>query len=226
MKKIDGARYKMGSGYRPDEKPIHEVEVKTFCLDRTEVTTSAYEACVQTGACKPPRGKHASYCNAGKADRADHPINCVDWHQATAYCDQAKKRLPTEEEWELAARGPQGRIFPWGDRLTGTELCWNGGPTGGHGAKRGSHTCPVAGFPDGDMTPTGIADMAGNVSEWTSSWACPYDPAQRCDRTSRELRGGSWFFNTEAYVRVTSRGSYRPTDESYFVGFRCASDAP
>lgn len=217
-----GGKFDMGSTYHPDSQPVHAVEVKAFCLDRTEVTTQMYEACVAQGACTKPKGKHA-YCNAGKADRADHPINCVDWNQANAYCEAQKRRLPTEEEWEYAARGPEGKIFPWGNQLDGTALCWNGGPTGGHGTKKGDHTCPVGTFPR-DVTGAGVMDMAGNVQEWTSSWNCPYEPGKPCAKQYKILRGGSWFYNTEAFIRLPTRSSYAPKEESYFVGFRCAAD--
>jgi formylglycine-generating enzyme required for sulfatase activity len=222
MKEIGGGTMTMGSGYRPDERPLHAIQVAAFCMDRTEVTTQAYEACLTAGACTRPKGTHPR-CNAGKADRGEHPINCVDWKQATTYCDVAGKRLPTEEEWEFAARGPAGRAFPWGDQLTGSEICWNGfrNTRKEHGWEG---TCPVGSYPAGDTPGTGIADLSGGVTEWLSTFDCPYDPKERCGKTRRGLRGGSWFDNTEAYVRAASRGGYAPTEQSYFVGFRCARD--
>ncbi len=121
------------------------------------------------------------------ATRSNHPINCVDWNQANAYCTSVGKRLPTEEDWEYAARGTAGNEYPWGNTpAPSNQLCWNGtGNDLGQGNRRS--TCPVGSYPAGN-TPLGLA---GNVWEWTSSgYSADYSAAR--DTASRVFRGGGW----------------------------------
>lgn len=134
------------------------IELPTFLIDRTEVTVGQYSACVEAGACSAPNTRND--CNFGASGRRDHPVNCVDWEQARAYCAWAGKRLPTEAEWEKAARGVDGRRYPWGDE----------GPTPTRANLSGAHdgfsaTSPVGRFLAG-ASPFGALDMLGNVSEW------------------------------------------------------------
>src|SRR5262249_27110512 len=111
-----------------DAKPPHEVTVRGYCLDKTEVTTAAYTACVEKGECEralevvswpgiseTAKKKYSAFCNAGKPERKDHPINCVAWPMADNFCKKHNVRLPTEAEWEFAARGSSQRKYPWGD---------------------------------------------------------------------------------------------------------------
>jgi formylglycine-generating enzyme required for sulfatase activity len=186
MVRVTGATYQMGSNEGdPDEKPITEVTVQTFEIDATEVTVGAYAKCVAAGKCGEP--DTGMYCNWKKPDRDRHPVNCVDFKGATDYCAFAGKRLPTEEEWELAARGTDGRVYPWKDGAPAAQLCWNGeGNDQGKGQRQG--TCPVASYPAG-RSPAGAFDMAGNVWEWTASAYCPYD-RRGCADERRVIRGG------------------------------------
>jgi formylglycine-generating enzyme required for sulfatase activity len=229
-----------------DEKPVHPVDVPAFCLDRTEVTVAAYTACVRRGACTPAastvdwpkigdaeRKLWSAFCNAG-TDRDTHPINCVDWTQADAFCRANGKRLPTEEEWEYAARGAEARLYPWGDappdakhlNACGSE-CVSAGKTRGEtwAAMYEGHdgffgTAPVGSFPLG-ATPLGLVDMAGNVWEWTASVHCDYTDPKKCT-TDRVNRGGGWFNDFPPDVQGANRNeavaSYRNRD----LGFRCA----
>jgi formylglycine-generating enzyme required for sulfatase activity len=174
MVRLEGGTFRMGSEEGDwYEKPVHWVTLKPFWLDVTEVTVAAYKACVDAGACSKP--DEGNWCNWGKSDRGNHPINCVDWEQATQFCRWANKRLPTEEEWEYGTRqgGVRGdRKYPWGNAEPSNQLCWDGkGKDAGENRRRG--TCPVGSYPLGD-TPTGLKDMAGNVWEWTASASCPY----------------------------------------------------
>ena len=136
MVRIPAGTFRMGSeDGEPDEKPLHDVRVAAFEMDATEVTSGAYGACVVAGACLPAPKQIAwagvtaadhqvydEFCNDERADRRSHPVNCVDWAMADAYCRWAHKRLPTEEEWEYAARGPEGRSFPWGNAPPSPEV--------------------------------------------------------------------------------------------------------
>jgi formylglycine-generating enzyme required for sulfatase activity len=184
------------------DNPARLVELKAFELDETEVTVDAYRTCVTAGTCRQPAT--GSECNWDKPDRGDHPVNCVDWAQATTYCGWVGKRLPTEEEWEAAARGATGRDYPWGNAPPRDQLCWS--------ATSGGHTCPVGKYAAGN-TPEGLKDMAGNVWEWTSS---------NYESEGRVVRGGSWYDSYFTNVHAAYRGKSAPGDRYSALGFRCA----
>jgi len=188
-----------------------QVTVDAFCMNRTEVTTAAYAACVKAGKCTPADTGRS--CNAGVAGRERHPINCVDWNQADAYCKAQGLRLPTEEEWEYAARGTDGRLFPWGNAAPSDQLCWDGkGNDQGEGNRRS--TCPVGAYPKG-RSPFGLDDMSGNVWEWTST----------PDGGARVHRGGCWGDVGPSYVRSAYRSRFAPSFRDDYLGFRCAGSA-
>ena len=159
------------------------------------------------------------YCNWQKPDRDRHPVNCVDWKHAGEYCAFAGKRLPTEEEWEFAARGADGRKYPWGPAAPAAQLCWNGeGSDVGKGNRQG--TCPVASYPSG-ASPFGAYDMAGNVWEWTADAYCPYG-RKGCGDERRVIRGGAWNNLVPQYVRAQDRATEAAESRPENVGFRCA----
>jgi serine/threonine protein kinase/formylglycine-generating enzyme required for sulfatase activity len=248
---IEGATFQMGSdadGETPsDETPRHAVTVRGFCLDATEVTARAYAACE---ACERPRMTVESegltpngrtfwsqFCNGDGA--GDHPINCVDWTQAKAYCEASGKRLPTEAEWELAARGKDALTYPWGHAPPGGErLNACGAECGrmlterlekvGKGAwprmygddDAAPATAAVGRYPAG-ISPAGALDLAGNVWEWTDSHYCPYDK-EDCGDSRRVLRGGGWDTVESQYVRSAHRRPSAPTARGWSIGFRCA----
>jgi formylglycine-generating enzyme required for sulfatase activity/tRNA A-37 threonylcarbamoyl transferase component Bud32 len=220
MVRIAGGTFQMGSpageGY-DDERPRHPETVASFCLDRTEVTVAAYRACVESGACT--EADREARCNWGVAGRDDHPINCIDWAQARAYCASAGKRLPSEKEWELAARGAEGRTYPWGDAPPADRACWNGeGSDVGKGLRES--TCAVGSHPAGS-TPEGVQDMAGNVWEWVEDVYCPY-LAPGCAETARVNRGGAFSYGYATDLRAANRHRYAATRRSPGVGMRCA----
>ena len=206
---IEGGTFQMGSDDgESDEKPVHAVAVRGFCMDETEVTVEAYARCVSAGSCtKPNTGWN---CNWDRSAKGKHPINCVNWHQAEAYCKWAGKRLPTEEEWEYAARGTDGRKYPWGNEEPRSQLCW----------RRFVGTCAVGSYASGD-SPFGLHDMAGNVWEWTSSGYSEDHSKSRAD-TYRVHRGGSWIIFGASAVRAANRGRSGPTHRDSDFGFRCA----
>jgi formylglycine-generating enzyme len=245
MVALPGGSFAMGSDAtdaNENEKPVHQVGVAGFQLDRTEVTVEAYRACVQAGGCTvpdafaPEKGNYHIFCNWNHPEgRADHPINCVDHAQAAAFCAWAGKRLPTEEEWEYAARGAaDSRKYPWGNQPP-TERHLNG-----CGAECPSHltasrfpggrplypasdgwpeTAPVGSFPAG-ASKQGVLDMAGNVWEWTASRYSTYDRM----RTEAKwvLRGGSWGGGDAWTERTTNRFRLDESSRAQFLGFRCA----
>ncbi len=220
-KPIPAGTFTMGSNDgAADEKPAHQVSVAAFCMDTTEVTTAAYTACVQSGKCTA--ADTGASCNAGVAERGNHPINCVDWTQATAYCEAQGQRLPTEEEWEYAARGTDSRTYPWGNAEPSNQLCWNG-ESNNLGKGNRQSTCTVGWFSQGN-SPFGLADMAGNVWEWTSSGYSVNYTAERVTAL-RVYRGGGWFNDDLSSVRSAFRLGLEPAlpDDNFgVIGFRCA----
>ena len=216
---VPGGSFMMGSTRSADTQPIHAVTLLRFEIDATEVTTAAYTKCVDAGGCTPPpAGTEGGICNFTVCSRQSHPINCVSWDQADAYCAWVGKRLPTEEEWEYAARSSDNRTYPWGEQYPSASL-YNGSGTGDGWV----FSAPVASFPAG-RSPFGAYDMAGNVDEWTSSLYCPYD-GTACTSADGVLRGGDFTsgngFGVSAEVR-----SPAPAQGSGFwasgFGFRCA----
>lgn len=198
----------------PNEASGKMTHLDTFLIDWTEVTVDAYGECVRAGRCSPPDDKSvSSYCNWGHRDRGHHPVNCVDWRQARTYCKFRGKRLPTEAEWEKAARGIEGGKYPWRffRQVTCEDAIWADGRKA-DGCGRGS-TWPVGSKPSG-RSPYGAVDMAGNVWEWTGS---KYE-----DTDQRVFRGGGWLDSNPAFLRTSTRFRGPPSTRRYSLGFRCA----
>jgi formylglycine-generating enzyme required for sulfatase activity len=208
------------------------LSVAGFCLDVTEVTVSAYSECVRRGRCGAPfstvyvpgapegwEQKWSQYCNTDLPGRSNHPVNCVDWDQAHAYCSAVGKRLPLREEFEWAARGTvRGSPYPWGADEPSRKACWNGdGNDLGTGKRLG--TCDVGSYPKGDSR-EGVKDLAGNVWEWTSATVqCP------SDRQSREcvlILGGSWREEDPKYLMAAGGQAVPHAQRGSSMGFRCA----
>lgn len=218
---VPGGSFQMGSNDGDgDEKPVHTVQLSPYYLDKTEVTVAAYKKCVEAGRCGAANTDGA--CNWGQSGKDNHPINCVDWNQANTYCKWTEKRLPTEAEWEYAARGSDGRKYPWGDEAPGSQLCWN--------RRKSEGTCEVGSYPN-DASPFGVLDMAGNVYEWTSDWYHGYfygssqnssNPTGPTDGIAHVNRGGSWLIDTPSRFRATYRFSGGSSIWYDYLGFRCA----
>ena len=195
------------------EVPGRTVSLRAFQIDRTEVRVSEYRKCVDAGVCTSPGTSEG--CNWTKPERGDHPVNCVAWQQARDYCTWVGKRLPSEIEWEKAARGIDGRVYPWGNEAPTCDQAVISTPdAAGCGA---DSTWPVASRSMG-RSPFGLFDMAGNVLEWTSDTAGSHDD-------ERVARGGS-FRSAPRPVRTSSRDWLPAGMQDASVGFRCAQDAP
>ena len=205
-----------------DEKPYHKVYLDAYYVNKYEVTVAEYEKCVNSGKCEAP--STGGSCNWGNSDRGNHPVNCGDWSQASAYCGWAGKRLPTEAEWEKAARGTDGRVYPYGNQFDCGKSCNSVSPC--------SHnsTCPVGSYAQ-DKSPYGVMDMAGNVWEWVQDWyegtyyknsATQNPQGPSSGSAHRALRCGSWqSLGTPGDWRASGRNWDNPTGRDVNIGFRC-----
>jgi len=214
-----------------NEQPQHTVTLDAFWIDKTEVTNAQYRECVEAGACTA-----SAYADESDYNGDQQPVVGVDWSQAKAYCEWAGVRLPTEAEWEKAARGTDGRTYPWGNEwdVQTTRRCNfsdKNDPTGPSDTEADdgyARTAPVGSYLAG-ASPYGVLDMAGNVWEWVADWydADYYDnspgnnPKGPNSGGSRVLRGGSWS-DVWFYVRAASRSDYSPSGRGNYIGFRCA----
>jgi len=229
---IAGGTFAMGWNDGLHQAPVHDVSVPSFEIGRTEVTVDQYRACVDAGACSAPDTDQG--CNWGVSGRGDHPVNCVKWTQARSYAEWAGGRLPSEAEWEYAARsGGEARAWPWGDQEASCSYAVMYG--GGNGCGEES-TWAVCSKPAGN-TDQGLCDMAGNAGEWVedchqeSYTGAPADGSARtsCSGHIRQVvgRGGAWVSSSPSNVRATFRFGYNPSRRSYrFMGFRLARDVP
>ena len=254
--KIPGGSFYMGSDDGlPMEKPAHQVTLEPFCIDEFEVTVEKYKACSDTGRCKRAGTtndwatitdkEHKAFdplCNIrDPVAKATHPINCVDWEMAEKYCREQGERLPTESEWEFAARGPDGRKYPWGDEdPASAHLNACGKECVAWGAKNGveekgmydvddgfANTAPVGSFPKG-ASRYGVKDVVGNVWEWVADYYGEYPKEEQKNPKGPEtgdervIRGGAWNASFASWVRPTFRYKDAPGKRSYGIGFRCA----
>ncbi len=207
-----------------DEKPGRQVFVDAFLIDKTEVSVGEYRRCVQAGICVVP--KHSGpACNWLKTESENHPMNCLGWHHAAAFCRwDNNKRLPTEAEWEKAARGTDGRVYPWGNEWKATMANVDGMADGYR------QTATVGSFPVG-ASPYGTLDMAGNVWEWVQDWydetyyrsGAVKNPQGPMNGTHKVLRGGSWL-NPQGLARTSARFWPSPDLRRGSIGFRCARE--
>jgi formylglycine-generating enzyme len=206
-----------------NEEPGGMIDVSAFFLDQFEATVAEYERCINADVCEPTADQVD--CNLTHTDRDDHPANCLSWNHATAYCEWRGMRLPTEAEWERAARGDQPQLYPWGDdtptcELAAIETC-------------GSSTSPVGSLREGD-SPFGIADMTGNVSEWVSDYyAADYyeqsqgeaDPQGPDSGSDRSIKGSAFTVPPGFPAqRISKRNSAAPDAALRIYGVRCARD--
>jgi formylglycine-generating enzyme required for sulfatase activity/serine/threonine protein kinase len=256
---IPAGQFFMGSDAKdaaPNEKPSHNVSVGSVCMDLYEVTAKKYKACSDAGKCRraptevdwpkisqADRDLYSPLCTGADPEKQDHPITCVTWEMADTYCKANGGRLPTEAEWEFATRGPDGRIYPWGDDP----------PTAGHlnacdtqclawakthhveltqldkGDDGYATTAPVGKYAAG-RSRFGPYDVVGNVSEWVADWDGKYtadaaqNPTGPQSGEKRVIRGGAWNAGFEAWLHPSYRYAQVPSAQIYGTGFRCVSD--
>ena len=229
---IPAGRFIMGSNQGDsNEKPFHEVYLDAFWMDKFEVTHDQYKLCVADRACTAPTD--ISFYN--NSSFKNHPVVNINWSQAKAYCQWAGRDLPSEAQWEKAARGDDERKYPWGDNYPTSDyanLCDLGCASGSkleNFSDGYSQTAPVGNFPMGS-SPYEVHDMAGNVWEWVNDWyAEDYYGSQRewanpsgpMTGEEKVLRGGAWD-NSERFIRSTNRGWGSPEVFGEDLGFRCA----
>jgi len=217
---VPAGEFIMGTTFE-DESPPHEVFVEAFEIDKFEVTNEEFERFVTETGYQTDAEKAGEEDNwwAYAGGKPRHPVVKVTWDDAVAYCQWAGKRLPTEIEWEKAARGTEGLIYPWGNEWDPAKA--NTKESGYRG------TTVVGSFPQG-ASPYGVMDMAGNVAEWTSDWYKAYPGSDFSSpyfgEKYRVIRGGGWFSDQEL-VRTTERSASSEELRNDDVGFRCARSA-
>ena len=211
-----------------DEEPQTTVTLKTYWIDQLEITVAQYERCFDAEACGAPQS--GKTCNWGNDERLDHPINCVAWKDARDYCAWAGARLPTEAEWEKAARGTDGRKYPWGNQEPNCDLAISPYPELKRGCGRNT-TWPVGSKPAG-ASPYGLLDVAGNVWEWCADYyqedwyskSPQTDPTGPATGSPRVNRGGGWESHDILHLRPSNRYKFAPNFRFHALGFRCAGD--
>jgi len=256
--KIPAGQFFMGSELKDapeNERPSHNVTLDAFCMDLHEVTASAYKACSDVGKCKrapkevdwpkiseADRKLYSPLCTFDDAAKPNHPINCVTWEMADNFCAVNGKRLPTEAEWEFATRGPDGRVYPWGDEAPTAQHLNACGVECRTWAKQHDAdltalyaeddgyvaTAPVGSFPKG-RSRFGPYDVVGNVWEWTSSWYGAYslekssNPRGPEHGERRVIRGGAFNGGFVSWLHPSFRYGQVPEARSHGIGFRCAA---
>jgi len=221
-----------------DEKPLHEVYLDPYFIDKFEVTNARYAACVEASGCKPPLAANSETRRQyyGNAEFDTYPVLMVDWSMADAFCRWEGKRLPSEAEWQKAARGTSPRIYPWGEETPGPLDCdilnfysGNEVPSGGQMPSLfcSGDTTAVGSYPKG-ASAYGVMDMGGNVWEWVNDWyrntyyaeSPTHNPTGPERGATRITMGGSWA-DERRDARISNRPEADPTQWGRIIGFRC-----
>jgi formylglycine-generating enzyme required for sulfatase activity len=221
---VPGGEFTMGSNQHADEQPIHTVYLDAYYIDGYEVTNALYASCVQAGICQPPK-ETSSYSRStyyGNSEFDHYPVLYVDWYMAMTYCSWRGARLPTEAEWEKAARGTDARTYPWGEGIDNTRANYD---------QNLGDTTAVGTYEEGRSI-YGVYDMVGNVWEWVADWyqddyystlpENPINPQGPRVGQNRVLRSGAASFN-RADVRPANRFGLGPMTVDGDIGFRCSA---
>jgi formylglycine-generating enzyme required for sulfatase activity len=234
MVRVPAGEFQMGCSHSNDplckytkDEFLHAVFLDEFLIDKYEVTFEKYERAFKAGLVTEPANGGA--LNYGWPGVAKFPINGVTWKQAKKYCESIGKRLPTEAEWEKAARGTDLRMYPWGNEKPTPELAVMDKPNAGYLGCGTGNTLDVGSKPKG-VSPYGAMDMAGNLWEWTADWynkdyyknSPKNNPKGPAKGTHKTCRGGDFFSRDGYELKTTGRFPYEPSDYSIAIGFRCA----
>ena len=243
---IPAGSFKMGcdkdiEGSCPENTvPVHEVALSSYVMDKFEVPVELFELCMAENVCTNDNADEPHYrtssdsyqCNIGNPERKNHPVNCVTWYGAKAYCEWLGKRLPTEAEWENAAKSGKVQIYPWGN----TPVASCGNTVMDESARGcGSNTTSPIGSKAAGVSEHGIFDLSGNVAEYTIDWyekkfysteeaskADTQGPAEPESDKYKVIRGGSYIYG-ESHTRASFRASAKLDDSAIDFGFRCVS---
>jgi formylglycine-generating enzyme required for sulfatase activity len=229
---VPGGTFMMGSdtddnNANSDEMPQHEVTLTSFWIDKTEVTNAQYALCVADGTCEA-----SFFADAPSYNGEEYPVVGVSWEDANNYCGWADVQLPTEAQWEFAARGEDGWIYPWGNEFDGSKVNYcDTNCTHSHRDTQQNDgyelTAPVSSYHLSGNSWVDAADMAGNVQEWVSDWYGDYssspqtNPAGPYIGSLKVLRGGGWG-SFQSGLRGANRHNELLTWRWISVGFRCA----
>jgi formylglycine-generating enzyme required for sulfatase activity len=223
MRPVSAGEFTMGSDSgKSDERPVHTVGLDAYYIDKYEVTNRLYKVCVDADVCQVPQDDSFTTDYYGNPDFDDYPVMGVSWEMAKVYCEWRGAQLPTEAQWEKAARGLDERTYPWGEGIDQSLANYD---------RTGIEPAVVGTYEKG-KSPYGVYDMAGNVWEWVADWysstfydnSPTFNPSGPGNGQQRVLRGGVWYYG-EDRVRVSSRDSYDPVKILGSFGFRCARDA-
>ena len=218
---VPAGEFTMGSNYGDDDEiPVHKVNLDAFYMDIYEVTNDKYKECVDAGSCSEPK----SVARYNDPDYANYPVVNVDWIQAHNYCEWRGGGLPSETQWEKAARGTDERTYPWGAGFDCSRANYYDSVQRKYCV---GDTTKVGSYESG-VSPYGNYDMAGNVWEWTADWYDAYPGNTNSSRNYgtiyRVLRGGAWYY-LGYELRVSDRIGFFPSQYNNSIGFRCARDA-
>jgi formylglycine-generating enzyme required for sulfatase activity len=249
---IEGGDFSLGETYdnSRNRQPRHVVpaSVPSFCMHATEVTVGSYRACVSASYCKPAhdevdwdgitadqRKAWSTFCHTADSDAVDHPQNCVDWYDASSFCHFVGGRLPTDYQWEFAAKGPEKSSYPWGVEMPTSfrlnicdESCRESlkphNPLSSSWNDESASTSPVGAYPLGNSF-HGLTDMSGNVWEWVDViQPANSNVSSASSSTKQELRGGGWDGAMPSYIRTTNSRLMAPKYRASSWGFRCVKN--
>lgn len=217
MRAVPAGEFTMGfEGYGND----HKVTLDAYFIDQYEITNAAYKRCVDAGQCIQPYYSETF----GKPEFDDFPVTNVDWNMSDTYCAWRGARLPSEAEWEKAARGTDGRTYPWGEGISCDKASYDDKKCEGNVTKVGSY--------ENGKSPYGVYDMTGNVEEWVNDWydnnyykdSPAHNPPGPASGKTRITRGGT-YFNSGSSLTTYLRSENDPKHADAYTGFRCARSA-